>query len=87
MPCAGRFMCYVCMCIHAERVRVVVVRSFRRSNMTHVEFWSKRCYIPMPLHTSRIDHRCSDAQGLRKAASPWARGERASRAARAMGGR
>ena len=25
-----------------------------------------------PLHTSRIDHRCSDAQGLRKAASPSA---------------
>jgi len=59
--------------------RVVVVRSFRRSNMTHVEFWSERCYIPMPLHTSRIDHRCSDAQGLRNPESRQPRGAAAGR--------
>ena len=77
MPCAGRFMCYVCMCIHAERAR-------GRGPLVHM--WNSgvnvlRCYIPKA--TSHIKNRspmlrCSGFAESRQPLGPaWARGERA----------
>jgi len=75
VPCAGRFMCYVCMCIHAERAR-------GRGPLVHM--WNSGSGVnvatsPRPLHISRIDHRCSDAQGLRNPESRQPRGAAAGR--------
>jgi len=68
-------MCYVCMCIHAERAR-------GRGPLVHM--WNSGSGVnvatsPRPLHISRIDHRCSDAQGLRNPESRQPRGAAAGR--------